>query len=93
LILYPNPSFTNHIKSEEATNANINILPPMCHIKPSLNTIDVIEIPRVVEAFKKGNRGVGNYFGNYKMAYRISKLKKKVLSNVNRCSRLLWEKN
>ncbi len=66
LTLYPNPSLTNHIESEEATSANVSIVPPMITEKPILRTIEVIEIPKVIKAMKLGQAGIGNYYGKLK---------------------------
>jgi hypothetical protein len=65
LTLYPNPSFSNHIESKDATHANKNITPPLCNILPVLTTVPVEEIPLVIEAMKKGYSNTGDYFGNF----------------------------
>jgi len=72
LTLYPNPSFTNHIESKNATHANINITPPICSKKPKFKTIDVKEISTVIDAMKKGYAGTGDYYGNTKKTSRNS---------------------
>lgn len=63
LTLYPNPSFSNHIESQEATHANINITPPLCTEKPEFGTVAVIEIAQVIKAMKRGYKGTGDYYG------------------------------
>lgn len=79
LTLYPNPAFTNHIESNEATHANKNILPPLCNTLPTLTTIEVKEIPEVIEAMKKGYANTGDYYGNTKKQSLKQILKKIVL--------------
>lgn len=66
LTLYPNPSFTNHIESYNSTNFNLSILPPLCKIKPVLETVEVIEIPSVIKAMRRGYSGNGDFYGNLK---------------------------
>lgn len=73
LCLYSNPAFSNHIESIDATHANKNIIPPMQIEKPSFETVDVIELPEVITAIKRGYAGQSDYFGNIKSKY----LKKK----------------
>ncbi len=75
LILYPNPSLSNHIESTEATHESSNIIPPLCKTKPNLESIDIVENSKVIKAMKKGYSGNGNYYGKYKREYKISKLK------------------
>jgi hypothetical protein len=76
LILYPNPSMTNHIESNEATHANINITPPINIKLPNFYTIEVKEINKVITAFKLGYSGKGDYFGKENHFFKIKKIKK-----------------
>ncbi len=76
LSLYPNPSMSNHLASNEATHANLNITPPMSKVKPHLSTVDVEELSDVIEAMKKTYAGVGDYYGNIKSIQTPSMLKK-----------------
>ena len=69
LTLYPNPSVTNHIESNNATNANINIIPPLCMIKPNFETVEVKEIITVIKAMKRGYEGSGDFYGNFKYSF------------------------
>ncbi len=64
LVLYPNPSLTNHIASKEGTHQNIDITTPIRKIMPSFKTVEIIEDPKVITAMKKGYSGTGDYFGN-----------------------------
>jgi hypothetical protein len=76
LILYPNPSFTNHIESTNATNASFSILPPLCKSKPKLETVDVVEIKEVIRAMKRCYDGTGDFYGNFKYRF-FTRLKKR----------------
>jgi hypothetical protein len=71
LILYPNPSFTNHIASINATNASMNILPPLCMTEPDFKTVETIEIKEVIKAMQKGYAGTGDFYGNYKYSFPV----------------------
>jgi putative methyltransferase (TIGR04325 family) len=64
--LYPNPSMTNHIESNEATHANVNITPPIQLNKPFFKEISLEENHKVIEAYKLGYSGNGDYYGNKK---------------------------
>ncbi|RVT75875.1 glycosyltransferase [Flavobacterium sufflavum] len=92
LTLYPNPSMTNHIESEEATHANLNIIPPISIKKPNFNTIDVNEIDLVIKAFKLGYSGKGNYFGKEKRKYKKERIKKIVKLFIPPIVFVLWRK-
>ena len=81
LTLYPNPSFSNHVESSEATNANLNIKPPLCLSKPRLSTVETEEIPRVITAMKRGYAGNSNYYGNLTMDYYLKITRWKKLKN------------
>ncbi len=82
LCLYSNPAFSNHIDSVDATHAKINVIPPLQLEQPNFETVDVVEIPEVIAALKKGYAGKSDYFGNFKSKYikkKIGKIIKKVL--------------
>ena len=82
LCLYSNPAFSNHIDSVDATHARINVTPPLQLDRTNFETVDVIELPEVIEAMKKGYAGKSDYFGNYKSKYikkKTGKIIKKVL--------------
>ena len=76
LTLYPNPSMTNHVESNEATHANVNITPPITTVKPNFHTIEIEEINTVIKAFKLGYSGKGDYYGQKKQEKREYKIKK-----------------
>lgn len=76
LILYPNPAFSNHIESKDATHANINIAPPLCDIKPNLVTADSVEDKFTIRAMKRGCSGIGDYYGNLKKYFFLIILKR-----------------
>lgn len=75
LTLYPNPSMTNHIESNDATHANVNIKPPIFIKLPNFQTIEVKQIDKVINAFKLGYSGKGDYYGQEKREYKIKKIK------------------
>lgn len=79
LTLYPNPSMTNHIQSQEATNTNVNIIPPLCSSIPNLETVEVVELPEIIKAMKRGLRGISNYYGYIKKQYYIKIIRNKIL--------------
>ncbi|WP_298262443.1 glycosyltransferase [uncultured Lutibacter sp.] len=76
LTLYPNPSMSNHIESDEATHANKNIMPPLCLNLPIFKSVKVIEIKSVIKALKLGYSGKGNYFGKLKRPSLKKRIKK-----------------
>lgn len=82
LTLYPNPSMTNHIESKEATHVNKNITPPIANTPPVFKSVEVIEISKVIRAFKLGYSKKGDYFGKRKE--KITKEKIKLLKKIIR---------
>jgi hypothetical protein len=82
LCLYSNPAFSNHIDSVDATHTQINIIPPLQVEKPHFETINVVELPEVITAMKKGYARKSDYYGNLKSKYikkKTGKIIKKVL--------------
>lgn len=69
LTLYPNPSLTNHLESQNATNANFNISPPLMVVEPNLRTIKVKEINKIIRAMKRSFHGNGDFYGNSKNSF------------------------
>jgi glycosyltransferase involved in cell wall biosynthesis len=78
MILYPNPSMTNHVESDEATHANLNITPPLWKSKPELCTKEVKELPEVIKAMKLSYSGYGDYYGNLKKEKSFKYLRKRL---------------
>ncbi len=78
LTLYPNPAFSNHIESKDATHANHNITPPLCKTVPVFKTMVVKENDTVIEAMKRGYNNTGDYFGNLKKPALKHRLKKQI---------------
>lgn len=76
LTLYPNPSMSNHIESEDATHVNKNITPPIAAITPVFYSVEVKEVYRVIKAFKLGYSKKGDYFGKIKKVSHIKRIKK-----------------
>lgn len=68
---YPNHSMVNHIESENATHAKINIKPPLSkkEITPLSNNTNIDE--KALEAMILGFSKKGNYFGVPKSKYQI----------------------
>ncbi len=64
LTLYPNPSLSQHIDSNEATHAKLNIAPPLFEVSPNFEDTNIVEDNNVVEAMKKGYSNSGDYYGN-----------------------------
>lgn len=75
LTLYPNPAMTNHIESNDATHANLNIKPPISIELSNFKTIEVKVTNKVIKAFKLGYSGKGDYYGQEKREYKIKKIK------------------
>jgi hypothetical protein len=75
LTLYPNPAFSNHMESNEATHAGFNITPPLCNKRPEFKTAEVKELPEIIEAMKLGYNNACDYFGNPRKASFTSRLK------------------
>lgn len=75
LVLYPNPSYSNHIESSEATHANINITPPLKNTKPIFKNIPIVENDKVINAMKLGYSGIGKYHGKLKKSVIKHKIK------------------
>jgi hypothetical protein len=73
LILYPNPSMSQHISSLDFTHETINITPPLCTEEPIFETKDVIEIYGVIKAMKRGYSMIGDYYGN--LSFKLILLK------------------
>lgn len=92
LILYPNPSMTNHIESNEATHANVNITPPIAVIPPYFHTIEVEQIDKVITAFKLGYSRKGDYFGKEKKELKIKKIKKIIKLFIPPIIFVIWKK-
>lgn len=69
LILYPNPSLSNHVESKGGTHTNANVTPPLCTSKPNLETIDEVEMSSVIKAMKRGYSGKGDYYGKFKKEF------------------------
>jgi hypothetical protein len=65
LTLYPNPSMSQHIASENATHANTSCTPPLCNTLIKYKTIPIEESDKVNRAMIKGYSGTGNYYGQY----------------------------
>ena len=82
MVLYPNPSMTNHIESAEATHANFNIVPPLCLSKPVLQTVETVEIPRVIKAMKLSYSGMGDYFGEVKKDLYFKYHRRRIKNNI-----------
>jgi len=78
LCLYSNPAFSNHIDSVDATHAKINVVPPMELDKPYFETVDIVGLPGIIAAMKKGYSGDGDYFGNYHKKFIKRKIKKNI---------------
>ncbi|MBA2611404.1 MAG: glycosyltransferase family 2 protein [Bacteroidetes bacterium] len=76
LTLYPNPAYTNHIESKEATHANDNVVPPMQQTKPVFKTFVAEENAAVIEAMKLGYAHLGDHYGNPIEIKSSNKLKK-----------------
>ncbi|WP_396188035.1 hypothetical protein [Flavobacterium sp.] len=76
LCLYPNPSYTNHIESINATHAKANIIPPLEQNEPTFEKIEIKEIELTTKAMKLGYSGKGDYFGRYTRKYLKKRLKK-----------------
>jgi hypothetical protein len=83
LTLYPNPSVTNHIHSNDATHANFDIMPPLLQkkinytsVKPSIHKI-------AFELMKLGYSKKVDYFGKRKNSYLKTKVKN-IISYLNR---------
>lgn len=82
MVLYPNPSMSNHMESPEATHANLNITPPLCNEKPLLETVSLTELPAVVKAMKLSYSGVGDYFGNVKKEIFFKYHRRRIKNNI-----------
>lgn len=76
LILYPNPSLTNHIASLQATHANVNITPPLANVKLKNLEIDTEVNKRVLKAMIRGYSNSGNYFGTVKIEFFRKKIRR-----------------
>lgn len=83
LILYPNPSVSNHIESAEATHANVNITPPLCSKALPLETVDTIEITSVINAMTRGYGGNTDYYGKFKKGYLKRRIKRAIRSLIS----------
>lgn len=81
LCLYPNPSYSNHIESINATHAKINMVPPLQNNEPTFETIEVKETDKVTKAMQLGYSGKGDYFGKLSKKY-LKKKTKKILKSV-----------
>ena len=94
LTLYPNPSLTNHIASDNATHANVDITPPLLKTKPTFKTVEVKEIPKVIVAMKNGFAGIGDYYGNtiIKRKNLVSRYFLKAFTIVRKIARVLYVK-
>ena len=92
LILYPNPSMTNHIESEEATHANVNIIPPIMIKAPFFQTIEAKLNDTVINAFKLGYSGKGDYFGKDKSESKKSKIIKIIKLFIPPIIFIIWKK-
>jgi len=92
LTLYPNPSMTHHIESNEATHANVNITPPMTFLLPDFYTIEVKEINEVIAAFKLGYSGKGDYYGKEKKELVIKKIKRIIKLFIPPIILVIWKK-
>lgn len=88
LTLYPNPSFSNHIASTEATHANINILPPLCMAKPKFYTQKVKENRRVIAAMREGYKKIGA-IGNINKTSKKSSVRS-IIEFVSKRKYLKW---
>lgn len=82
MVLYPNPSMTNHIESDEATHANFNIVPPLCLSRPLLQTIEIVEISGVINAMKLSYSGMGDYFGEVKKEVFFKYHRRRIKNNI-----------
>jgi len=76
LCLYPNPSYSHHIESSEATHAKINLVPPMQMEKPSFKTVDAVEDALTTAAMMRGYAGKGDYYGKYKSKFIFKTIRK-----------------
>lgn len=92
LTLYPNPSMTNHVESQVATHANINIMPPILVELPNFKTIEFKEIDKVITAFKLGCSGKGDYFGKEKKEFKNKKIKKIIKLFIPPIIFVIWKK-
>ena len=84
LILYPNPSMSQHISSLDFTHETINIIPPLCTQEPLLETKEVVELYEVVKAMKRGYSRIGDYYGNLSFQLILSKLISSVKKRISR---------
>jgi hypothetical protein len=75
LIFYPNPSLTNHMESQEATHANVNILPPLATRPINTHFLEIKENKNVIKAMKLGYSNRGDYFGKLKRDIILKKIK------------------
>lgn len=64
LVVYPNPSVSQHVFIEDSTHAAINVLPPLMQQKPTNEKVEIKLLPKVFEAMKLGYSGKGDYYGN-----------------------------
>lgn len=78
LTLYPNPSYTQHKESQEATHASVDIIPPLVNKKLKYYTKEVVEVDCVIEAMKLGYSGKGDYFGKLKWKFKKERIKKNI---------------
>ena len=80
--LYPNPSLTNHIYSEEPTHTSVRILPPLAYKEIPVRFKQVELEKNVIRAFKLGLSNLGDYYGNYlyRKAFkrRLRRIKKSI---------------
>lgn len=93
LTLYPNPSMTNHVESNEATHANVNIRPPITNSSPFFHTIEVKQIDAVIKAFMLGYSAKGDYFGNDKSDTINKKILKIIKLFIPPIIFIIWKKN
>jgi UTP-glucose-1-phosphate uridylyltransferase len=63
LTLYPNPSVTQHIESQDATHAGINILPPLQTNPIDFKTQPLVVLPLALELQQLGCAGKVDYNG------------------------------
>lgn len=82
MVLYPNPSMSNHIESAEATHANLNITPPLCISRPLLQTIKIEENAEVIKAMKLSYSGMGDYYGNVKKEIYFKYHRRRIKNNI-----------
>jgi hypothetical protein len=92
LTLYPNPSMTNHVESNEATHMNLNIKPPMTFSSPNFHTVEIEEIDKVITAFKLGYSGKGDYFGKEKNEFEIKEIKRIIKLFIPPIIFVIWKK-